>query len=99
MRQHGKVYRHPLLILSLAPNNLPHNRYGFITGKRLGKAVLRNRVRRLLREAVRQVHPELQPGYDVVIIARSRIVGQSLAEVQRAVHYVFQQAKLTKDVA
>jgi hypothetical protein len=41
------------LVLRSVPNQLPHNRYGFVTSKRVGKAVVRNRVRRRLREAIR----------------------------------------------
>ena len=85
LRAIGQVQRHPLVIMSVAPNNLPHNRYGFITSKQLGNAVRRNRVRRLLREAVRHVHPMLKPGYDIVFIARRRIVGQPFQAVHRAV--------------
>ncbi len=70
VRQQGRVYSHRDLLLSIAPNRLGHNRYGFITSKRLGKAVVRNRVRRRLRESIRQLHPHFQSGYDVVLIAR-----------------------------
>ncbi len=77
LREEGSVYRHPFLLLSFAPNNLVHNRYGFITAKHLGKAVVRNRVRRLLRESTRQIEGNIRPGYDIVLIARRHVVGQS----------------------
>jgi ribonuclease P protein component len=73
------------MLLSLSPNGLPHNRYGFITSKHLGNAVVRNRVRRVLREAVRQLHPDLQSGFDIVFIARSNLVGQPFAPVKRTI--------------
>jgi ribonuclease P protein component len=60
-------------VLAILPNNLEHNRYGFVVGKRVGNAVVRNRVRRWLREAVRALEPHLRNGYDVVIIARGPI--------------------------
>ncbi|GAB4508963.1 MAG: hypothetical protein OHK0046_03020 [Anaerolineae bacterium] len=94
MRQEGRTYRHPFLILSLLPNGLPHNRYGFVTAKRLGKAVVRNRVRRLLKEAVRLLHPNLKSGFDIVLIARESAVGQPFLAVQGAVHETFQRANL-----
>src|SRR3972149_3415174 len=50
--QEGHVLANRLLVLRTAPNQLPHNRSVFVTGKRLGKAVVRNRVRRRLRERV-----------------------------------------------
>ena len=50
LRERGRTWRHPFLILSVIENNLEHNRYGLIVSKRLGNAVKRNRVRRLMRE-------------------------------------------------
>jgi ribonuclease P protein component len=94
LRQSGRVWRHPWLILSVTPNRLPHNRYGFVTGRGLGNAVRRNRIRRLLREAVRAAHPGLRQGYDVAFIARSAIVGQPYQAIDQAVRTLLQQADL-----
>ncbi len=94
LRREGRVYRHPLMILNLAPNTLPHNRYGFITSKRLGNAVTRNRTRRLMREAVRQLHPQFQPGFDIVIVARPIMVGQPFITVLRTMDDMFSRAGL-----
>jgi ribonuclease P protein component len=80
------------MALSLAPNGLLYNRYGFVTGKSLGKAVTRNRVRRLLRESVRLLHPHLLAGYDIVLIARPPVVGQPFAAVKRIVDQLAQRA-------
>lgn len=92
LRRDGRAYHHRMMTLSVATNGLPHNRYGLITGKRLGNAVTRNRVRRLLREAVRKLHPELRVGYDVVVIARQSIVGQHLDAVTLAARSLLKQA-------
>jgi ribonuclease P protein component len=94
LRAVGRVWRHPFFTLSVTPNGLPHNRYGFVTGKSLGKAVVRNRIRRLLREAVRHAHPYLIPGYDMAWIAREPVVGQPYQAVNEAVMTMFQQAGL-----
>jgi ribonuclease P protein component len=94
LRSAGRVWRHPLVILSMMPNGLPHNRYGFVVSKQLGKAVVRNRIRRRLREAVRHAHPDLAPGYDMALIARGPVVGQSYQAISEAVMSVFQQAGL-----
>lgn len=94
LRREGQTYRHPLLLISLAPNTLSHNRYGFITSKHLGKAVVRNRVRRICRACVRQLHPDLKQGFDVVIVARARIVAQPSDAVLRALYEVFTRATL-----
>lgn len=94
LRQTGQTWRHPLLILSVTPNGLPHNRYGFVTSKQLGNAVMRNRVRRLLREAMRHAHPHLVQGYDVAVIARGSIVEQPYQTVREAVITSLQRARL-----
>lgn len=92
LRREGQTYRHPYMSLSLATNTLPYNRYGFITAKRLGKAVIRNRIRRLLKEAVRLLHPTLKQGYDVVIVARPEAANQPFREIQNAVESTFRRA-------
>ncbi|RMG78475.1 MAG: ribonuclease P protein component [Chloroflexi bacterium] len=89
LRREGRVFRHPLMLVSLAQNHLPYNRYGFIVSKRIGRAVVRNRVRRLMREAVHLLHPRLRAGYDVVLIARRPIVGQPFQAVRDAVYLLF----------
>ncbi len=96
LRAVGRKVTHKLMTLSFAQNELPYNRYGFIVSKRLGKATIRNRVRRLLREAIRQEHSTLTPGMDVVIIARQPIVAQPFSVVQRTVHEVVTQAGLVE---
>jgi ribonuclease P protein component len=52
------------------PNGLPYPRLGLSVSKRLGGAVVRNRWKRLLREAFRQVRPQLPVGVDLIVIPR-----------------------------
>jgi len=94
LRQEGFVQRHPFLVFSYALNQVGHNRYGFIVAKRLGHAVTRNRTRRILREAVRLLHPQLKQGYDIVLIARPAVVGQPFRKVQRIVYELSRRAEL-----
>ena len=68
----GKTYRGSLLVLGvLVQEEEKAFRAGFITTKRLGGAVLRNRVRRRLRDVVRKEQGRLRPGFWIVLVARS----------------------------
>lgn len=96
LRATGRTTQHSMMHLSVVANEIGHNRYGFITSKRLGNAVVRNRVRRLLREAARYHHPHLCQGFDVVIIARAKLVQQPYQEVLRYTAWLFEQAGLLK---
>lgn len=70
----GVLRTHPLLLARFVRTDLETTRFGFATGRKLGGAVVRNRVRRRLREALRVMAPSFQPGWDVLIIARPALV-------------------------
>ncbi len=58
-------------------------RLGVVTSRKIGSAVVRNRARRLLREAFRVHQRELTQPVDLVLVARQSIVGRGLAEVEK----------------
>jgi len=86
----GRRHRHRLLSLGLKPNGLPYNRYGYAIGKRVGAAVVRNRVRRRLREIIRAL--TLTPGYDVVLTAGEASAAATFDQLRQAVHYCADRA-------
>ncbi len=71
VRSRGRSWSSRLLVLSVLPNDLGHNRYGFAVGKKVGGSVERNRAKRLMREAIRVRYPELETSYDLLLIARN----------------------------
>jgi len=67
----GSSWVSKILVMKALPNGLYLSRYGFTVSRRVGNAVERNRVKRLLREILRQT--PLKPGWDIVFIARSPV--------------------------
>ncbi|MDB5295043.1 MAG: ribonuclease protein component [Phycisphaerales bacterium] len=73
--------RGPLTIYAM-PNGLPHGRLGMSVGRKVGTAVRRNRIRRLVRESFRLMQHDFPAGYDLVVVVRPhRPLG--LADYQR----------------
>ncbi|PYJ64033.1 MAG: ribonuclease P protein component [Verrucomicrobia bacterium] len=70
-KRDGFTRRGKLLMLNVVPiENSGPCRAGFVTSRRIGGAVVRNRVRRRLREIVRQHQHELREGFWIVLVAR-----------------------------
>lgn len=86
-----------MIILSVAPNRLTHNRYGIITPKRLGNAVKRNRARRLVSHAFRTLHPALPAGFDMACIVRGATIGASQSAVVAALKGTLSRAGLLSE--
>jgi ribonuclease P protein component len=76
-----RVARGPLALFGV-PNKSSVTRLGFSTSRKVGNAVRRNRIRRLLRESFRLLQHELPPGYDLVLVVRAH-TPLKLAEYQQ----------------
>ena len=77
-------YANGFLVLYARKNHTQKNRVGLTVGKKLGHAVVRNRVRRRLREVYRLNEDRFLPGWDIVVVARSRCIGASFPQLQNA---------------
>ena len=63
-----------LLVLYARKNRTDGNRVGVTVSKKLGKAHVRNRTRRRIREVYRLNEEKFQPGWDIVVVARTKAV-------------------------
>lgn len=90
--QRGKSRSNRLLVLRTAPNDVGVNRYGFAVGKRVGGAVVRNRLKRRLREGARLT--PVKQGWDIVFIARQDAVDADYHTLKRAVEELLGRAQL-----
>jgi ribonuclease P protein component len=95
VRRQGRSWSHPLLVLLAVRNDLGCTRFGFLVSKRIGKAVVRNRVRRWLREAVRARLGRIAVGWDIVLIARKPIIQTDLWRIGEALDSLLQRAELS----
>ena len=71
---HTSGYADPYMVLYARRNRTGLNRVGITVSKKLGHAVVRNRTRRRLREIYRLNELRFQPGWDIVVVARTRAV-------------------------
>lgn len=74
----------PFLILYARRNRTGVNRVGITVSKKLGKAHIRNRIRRRLREVYRLNETMFQPGWDIVVVARARALNADFGELTRS---------------
>ena len=96
VKETGVSYAHPMLVLCLMPNGEPISRCGFTVGRRVGKAVKRNRARRRLREAVRLMWDLIAPGWDMVWIARPAINRAEFVNLQGVCARLLRRAGLLR---
>jgi ribonuclease P protein component len=87
----GTSRSHPLFSARFLRTDLETTRFGLSTGRKLGGAVVRNRVRRRLRETLRAMAPSFQPGWDVLIIVRPAVVGADQEALAGALRRLLQR--------
>ena len=86
----GRVYGNQLLVLRVVPHEGDVARFGFVTGKTVGGAVVRNRVKRRLRSAAESV--QAAPGLDIVVGARRTAADASYHALQQALTSLMKRA-------
>lgn len=92
IHREGRSVANRLLVIRFLSNGLDHSRFGFLVSKRIGNAVVRNRVKRRLREAVRMT--PVKPGWDSVLIARRGAERAKYQELRQAAQNLLRHTHL-----
>ena len=94
VRRTGRSYAHPLVVLIVEKNPQGNLRVGVAAGRAAGTAVRRNRAKRLLREAIRTLLPNIASHADLILIARTGLTSATLDETRQALLSLLQRAQL-----
>lgn len=95
--KHGKSFANRYLVMYIMRNNLEYNRVGISVSKKVGKAIVRNKVKRRIRESFRlDVDQKIKSGYDIVFIARVAISDMQYNEINKSMKHLVNKFKLFK---
>ena len=85
------------MVLYYIPNRLKVNRLGITVSTKIGHAVVRNRMRRLVREAYRSEEQRCKVGYDLVVVVRSGMLNSNYRKICYSMHRVLSEAGIIID--
>ncbi|MFW6237612.1 MAG: ribonuclease P protein component [Halanaerobiales bacterium] len=88
------VSRYLVLYWYSNPREEKNNRFGFSISKKVGKAVVRNKLRRRLKEIIRLNHSRIKPGFDCIFIVRNPAVNLNFHELKKEAIKLYKKAGL-----
>jgi len=90
----GKSIANRYLVLFYLENNLDYNRVGISVTKKIGKAVTRNKVKRLIKEGFRVHSDKVKNGYDLIFLSRIRANQATFKEIESAINHLIKKSGL-----
>ena len=91
----GIGLKEDFLFLKIKKNNFGKKRFGFIVSQKVSKkAILRNRIKRKLREIIREKLPSIKPGIDGVLVAQPGLEKKDFSEIKETINSLFKRAKV-----
>lgn len=92
--RYGRTVVSRNIVLYYCPNKMEYNRIGFSISKKVGKSVVRNKIKRIYREAFVKIEKQLCKGYDFILIARKPAVDVSYREACEELYNLCRKKKL-----
>ncbi|MDF2720769.1 MAG: ribonuclease [Paenibacillus sp.] len=100
----NKVYRYgksaanlQVVIYALPNSKIERFRMGVSVSKKLGSAVVRNRIRRVMKEIVRHNAERIRPHYDFIVIGRKPVAEMDYAQMEKSLLHGLKRAQLLKN--
>lgn len=93
----GKTFKTPFFTFYYMNTKATKNRVGFTVSKKIGKAVARNRARRLMYESFRLYEEQIKNGYYMVLVARSDILKTDFESIRKAMEKTLQKSALLSE--
>lgn len=90
----GKTIVTPVVVVYYNKTRKNNIRYGITTGKKIGNAVKRNRARRIIRAAFKELIPEIKESYDFVLVARGKTPYVKSSDIQKVMKKMFKENNL-----
>jgi ribonuclease P protein component len=93
----GKVYSNNLLVMYIVENKSNYNKVGFSVSKKVGNSVVRNKVKRRIKECFRLNSINIKKGYNIVFVSRVRAKDAVYKELEKAMISIFKKSQLLKE--
>lgn len=94
--KYGKNYWNRNLVLYVKKNGLGYTRVGYSITKKIGNSVVRNRIRRQMKEIYRLKSNSIKDNYDLIFIPKKNVVDISYKTLESAMIHIMKIAKLLK---
>lgn len=95
---HGKSYSDENLVLYVLKNRKNINRTGISISKKVGNSVVRNKIKRLIRENYRLCKDDIKKGYDLIFIVRINAANADYYKIRKSMYYLFKKTNLLNKV-
>ena len=93
--KHGKSFANRYLVMYILNNKSEYSRIGISVSKKVGKAIIRNKVRRRIKEAYRlNIDEKIKNGYDIVFIARVAIKDADYVDIEKSMKHLIRKSDM-----